>query len=453
VPVPLPDAEGKVLYVWFDAPIGYVSITRQLFEERGDPGAWERWWKDAETTLVHFIGKDNITFHVVVFPAMLHGVKEGYVLPAAVPANEFFNLEGRKFNKSAGWYIGLEEFFARYDADAARYALIAALPETADSDFLWREFQQRVNVDLADTIGNFVSRTLRFVERYFGGKVPAARAWAPDEEALLAATGEAARRIEEAILGFSFRKAAAALIELGWNANRYYDQAKPWETRTKEPERCARSIRACAEVVRSLAVLSAPFMPGASQRTWEMLGLAGKASEVPWEKAAAPGLPDGELAIGQVSSLFRKIPDEEIEEEIEKLRRMSAEPATPPEERSDVMSEAAPVPVKPPVSYEDFAKLDLRIGVVKAAERHPNAERLLRIDVEIGGETRQVIAGIAGSYEPASLVGRRVVVLANLEPKQLRGLASNGMLLAADVGGKPLLLSPEGSPPPGTPVK
>ncbi len=459
VPVPLPGAAGKVLYVWFDAPIGYVSITQQHFEAKGDPEGWRRWWLDPATKLVHFIGKDNIAFHCVVFPAMLHGVKEGYVLPEDVPANEFFNLEGRKFNKSTGWYLPLDEFFARYPTDATRYGLLCALPETADSDFLWREFQQRVNSDLADTFGNFVSRTLRFAERYGGGSIADADLSGREEADLLAATAVAARDIEREVLAFSFRKAAAALMDLARAANRYFDAAKPWEARTKDPARCARAIRACAEVVRSLAVLAAPFLPESAQRTWAMLGLPGKAADVAWSKAAAPGLPPGTLTIGKVETLFQKIPDETIAEEIAKLNARTAESsagvktATSGSPAPAAAAVAPAAALKPPISYDEFAKLDIRIGTIKAAEKHPKADRLLRLDVDIGLETRQIVAGIAGTYDPASLVGRRVVVLANLAPKEIRGLESRGMLLAADEAGKPFLLLPEGSPSDGTVVK
>jgi methionyl-tRNA synthetase len=279
--------------------------------------------------------------------------------------------------------------------------------------------------------------------------VPAGGALGAAETELMSATGVAAAKMEAAFLEFGFRRAAAALLELCWAGNRYYDQAKPWETRKQPGQQCATSLRVCAEVIRSLAVLAAPIVPAASERIWRMLALPGSAATTPWSQASAPGLPAGDFVHGAVASVFEKIPDEQIQAELAKLAAATmatgqdrpSTPATPPP------------PLRPAISYEDFAKLDLRIGTILKAERHPDADRLLKIEVDLGLEQRQVIAGIAGTYPPADLVGRQVVVLANLAPKKLRGLVSHGMLLAADRDGQPTLLSIERPTEPGTPIK
>ncbi len=269
VPVPLEEARGKVLYVWFDAPIGYISATMQLFQARGEPEAWKSWWKDPECELVHFIGKDNIPFHVVVFPSMLYGVKDGYILPANVPANEFYNLEGKKFSTSMGWYIPLDLFFREFPADAARYALIQSAPETKDSDFTWKGFQARVNNDLADNLGNLAARVLRFVERYQDGKIPGPQAPPSErEKELLALRGKKVEEFTRAILEFKFRRAATVVMELSREGNRIFDDGKPWVTRKTDPEKTATTLWVCCETLRTLAFLCAPLMPATGKKIW-----------------------------------------------------------------------------------------------------------------------------------------------------------------------------------------
>lgn len=320
VPVPLPDTEGKVLYVWFEAPIGYLSISKQYFTDKGDPNAFEQLWKDPDTKLYHFLGKDNIIFHVVVFPAMLLGTKAKWVLPENVPANEFFNLEGRKFNTSKGWFIPEDSLASRVSVDALRYALATMMPETADSDWSWREFQSRNNDDLADNLGNFVARTLRFAERYTDGVLAPLGELGDDDNAILAAGKRAADEIAEHLRAFTYRKACQALMAYGNECNRYYDQQQPWVTRKSEPERCQHTLRVCAELIRTLAILCRPILPDTSGKLWASLGLT---AEPTWDAAGGIGLPDGELRPTSLDVLFPKIRDPEIETELARLKQMA----------------------------------------------------------------------------------------------------------------------------------
>jgi methionyl-tRNA synthetase len=332
VPVP-PDRAagqvGKVIYVWFDAPIGYVSFTREWAEGRGEPEAWRRWWQDPATELVHFIGKDNIPFHCFVFPAMLFGVKQGYVLPAAVPAMEFYNLEGRKFSTSAGWYIDLERFFERYDAEAARFYLLTSLPETSDSEWSWSGFQACNNTLLADTIGNLATRVLRFVDKHFDGRVPAlAPAHAAELDALLLEQCGPIGDPAESVRAFRFRRAAEQLVENARAANVFVDRSAPWGLRKTDPERAASVLNTCCEYLDWIARWMAPFMPGKAQALWAMLGRSGLVAE-----QRAPGVPQagswrsdaGGTRLGTIEGLFAKIEDERIAAEVEELRARAVE--------------------------------------------------------------------------------------------------------------------------------
>ncbi len=327
VPVPADRAageQGKVIYVWFDAPIGYVSFTREWAAQRGEPEAWRRWWQDPATELVHFIGKDNIPFHCFVFPAMLYGVKQQFVLPAAVPAMEFYNLEGRKFSTSGGWYIDLERFFERYDAEAARFYLLTSLPETSDSEWSWGGFQACNNTLLADTVGNLATRVLRFVEKHFDGCVPqlAAAHVAELDRLLLAECGPIGDPAES-VRAFRFRRAAEQLIENARAANVFVDRSAPWGLRKTDPERAASVLNTCCEYLAWIARWMAPFMPGKAQALWAMLGRPGTVAE-----QDAPGVPQagawradlGGSKLRAVDGLFAKIEDDRIAAEIELLR-------------------------------------------------------------------------------------------------------------------------------------
>ncbi len=449
VPVPLPDTDGKVLYVWFDAPIGYLSMSQQYFAERGRAAEFEQLWKSPDTKLYHFIGKDNITFHVVVFPSMLWGSKAGWVVPENVPANEFFNLEGSKFNTSRGWYIPADSLAWRVPADALRYALTAMMPETADSDWSWTEFQARVNGELADNLGNFVSRTLRFAERFTDGILPPLGPLSAAEAAILGATESAAVEVQGLLHKFQFRRACQRLMALGADCNRFYDQEQPWATRKTSPERCGQTLRVCAELIRSLAILWAPVLPRTARTLLDALGVQG---EPLLGDAGGARLAEGPLHVGAVPVLFPKVADEEIEAERARLRDLAAAAtAATPATKDRVPAVEA---FAPEIAFDTFAATDLRAGTVRSAAKHPKADRLLVLTVDLGAEQREIVSGLAEAYAPEELVGKRVTVVANLAPRKLRGIASHGMVLTTeDADGRPLLLAPAAKTPDGDRVK
>lgn len=470
VPVPLPDTDGKVLYVWFDAPIGYLSISRQFFEQQGRPEGFEELWKAPDTKLYHFIGKDNITFHVVVFPTMLHGTARGWALPENVPANEFFNLQGNKFNTSAGWLIPEDSCVKDVPVDALRYALCTMMPETADSEWTWEEFQSRVNNDLADNLGNFVSRTLRFVERFFDGVVPAATGLdAPDDE-LLAHAKACGAEFQEHLHAFRFRRACQTLMALGSHSNRYYDAQEPWKRVKSDAERprAATTMRLCVEMIHSLAILCRPILPATSKTLLAALGVDEPRG---FEDVGRVALPEGEVAGLPLSgalpkftddkgkektALFRKIGDRAIAAELERLREMAATAGSGTDSGTgrDADASSTHEPLADGIEFDDFVKVDLRAGTVLAAEKHPKADRLLVLTVDLGFEQRTVVAGIAASYAPEDLVGSRVAVVANLAPRKLRGITSQGMILATDdAEGLPRLVRPDDATPNGARVK
>lgn len=458
VPVP-PEiegaAEGKVLYVWFDAPIGYVSITKAWAEKQGEPQRWRRYWQrhpdGTAPRLLHFIGKDNIVFHTLIFPAILmrlndalaeQGRGEWFVLPDNVPANEFLNLEGRKLSTSRGWAVWLHEALDAFPADALRYALATGLPETKDADFSWAEFQSHVNDELADVLGNFVHRALTFAHRFSGGVVPALCDPSDADRAVLDALALFPERIGAAYERFRLREAVGETMGLARLGNKYFNDAEPWKTRTTDPQACANTIHVALQLCASLAVLMDPVLPHSAARLRTMLGLVGVRPSAPdpladeaaigWDEAARPLLPEGH-ALGEPEILFHKVEDEQITAQRALLERRAAEAASP-ESSDDTATEpeALFAPLGAPITYEDFSKLDLRAGRVVAAEPHPKADKLLRLDVDLGFETRQVLAGVRQHVAPEALVGKQVIVVANLAPRVIRGLESRGMLLFAE---------------------
>ena len=464
VPVPIDGADGKVLYVWFDAPIGYISISKQYWEERGEPGRWEEFWKaeDGSTELYHFIGKDNITFHSVVFPSILWGAKQGWTLQKNVPANEFFNLEGRKFNTSAGWYIPEGALDGVVPTDALRYALCTMMPETADSDWTWSEFQSRVNDDLADNLGNFASRTIRFLEKFFDGRIPELAPLRAPDKAALAEAREHRVAFCDHLDHFRFRRACQSLMAIGNVANRYYDAQEPWVAVKDDATRagCAQTMRVCVELLDILAVLSAPVLPETSRILRRALGrervgrpldavgtLDGVDTDAVEGAPLSTVLPKFTDKKGQEkTALFRKVTDAFVAERKKELEAMSEQAAGP-----ETPSEAGHEPLAAGIEFDTFAAVDLRAGTIRAAEKHPKADRLIVCSVDLGFEQRTVVAGIAATYAAEDLVGKRVTVVANLAPRKLRGIESQGMLMAADgADGKPRLVSPDESVPNGT---
>lgn len=434
------DAEGKVLYVWFDAPIGYVSATREWAQKVGDPDAWERYWKSEDTRLVHFIGKDNIVFHTISFPAMLmlHG---GYVLPENVPANEFLNLEGDKFSTSRGWAVWAGEALETFPADYLRYSLLRILPETKDADFTWAEFGAHINNELADNLGNFVNRSVQFAVKYLGGKVPPL---APNDadRAVLEELATYPKRIGEAIDQHRQRDAIQELMALARLGNKYFNDSAPWATRTSDPARCDATIHVSLQLCASLAILAEPFLPFTAKKMREILRMPAVRSSEPvgdksglgWDDAGAPILEAGH-ELGAPDILVRKLEPEVLEAQRAKLEATKA-PSGPPY-----------TPVKETITYDDFAKLDFRVGHIKSAERVKKSKKLIKCEVDLGFEVRQILAGVAEHMTPEDLLGKKVIVVANLAPRKMVGLESQGMLLMAeDRSGKLVPLTAESEP-------
>ncbi len=424
------DAEGKVIYVWFDAPIGYISSTKEWAAAQGDPDRWKRYWRDERSMLIHFIGKDNIVFHCLMFPAMLMEY-DGFVLPENVPANEFLNLEGQKLSTSRGWAVWLHEYLEAFPPDLLRYSLAATLPETKDADFSWNDFRTRSNSELADILGNFVNRTMTFAHRFADGQVPPLVNPSETDRAALERLAEFPERIGAAYEAFRMREAVFETMNLARLGNKYFNDTEPWHTRKTDPQACANTIHVSLQICAALCVLMEPVLPFSAAKLRAMLNLTGVRSSEPgvtdeglrgWDEAAGPLLEPGH-ALGKPQILFRKIEDAAIEAQIAKLK------ATETPEASD---EPPYEPLKPTITYDDFARLDLRMGTVTAAERLPKSKKLLRLEVDLGFETRQILAGVAQQMTPEDLLGRRVVVVANLAPRKMMGLESQGMLLMAE---------------------
>jgi methionyl-tRNA synthetase len=426
--VPVPGMPNKVFYVWFDAPIGYVSAAKEWAEKTGHPDLWKEYWLDEQTKLVQFIGKDNIPFHAVFFPAMIMGQKLPYKLPDEIPANEFYLLEGRQFSKSEGWTIDLEEFFSKYTADQIRYSIAANAPETSDSEFSWKDFQMRCNAELLGKFGNFVHRVLVFAKQQTEARVPKR---GPLHEIDREFIQQMNQLVEKAALNFEhfqLRKATQTLMELSHLGNAYFDAKKPWalakETaRRTDLETC---IALCLECIKNLALLAAPIIPEASQKIWEMLGYRSLLAQESWNRVHETSLPQGQH-LADPAPLFRKIEDVDIEGEINQLKAKSLTKEKPMETTS---YEA----LKETIAFEQFDKIDLRIVQVLQAEKVPKSKKLLKLTVDLGFEKRTIVSGIALKYEPEQLIGKKVLLLANLAPATLMGIESQGMILAAGMG-------------------
>ncbi len=445
IPVPLPEAEGKVLYVWFDAPIGYISSTLELFTKHEEPDRWKDYWKDRNCKLYHFIGKDNIPFHAMIFPIMLDGMDQGYKLPDFVASNAFLNLEGRQFSKSENWYIDVLEFLEKYPVDSIRYYLCSDMPENTDSEFRWDRYQAAHNSELTNIYANLVNRTLKFVATKMDGCVPRLSESGDIEKELIAAIVSAPEKVGSSLDRFEFRNGLAAMLDLARAGNKYFDTAQPWKTITENRPAADTSIRLCLRLIKTLAAVSCPFIPDTAQRIWDMLGLEGKVSEVTWNDAAADTFKDGvKLPVPDI--LFARIEDKQIAEEKKKLGGGA-------QAKKDKKKSDARIPgIKKAIAAADFGKLDLRVGRVLEAETVQGSMKMLRLKVDIGVEKRQIIAGIAQHYKPEQLVGKLIVVVANLEPKTIMGHESQGMLLAGGTEEKIVIVMLEADIEPGARV-
>ena len=424
VPIPLEGTEGKVFYVWFDAPIGYISASREWAELQGDKEAWKKYWCDEETKLVHFVGKDNIPFHGVFFPAMTMGQKQPFKLVDELPANEFLNLEGRQFSKSEGWTIDLERFFVHFTPDQIRYYLASNAPETSDSEFVWKDFQTRSNSELLGKYGNFANRTLVFAQKQCNGEIPKPHP-ADEDKQFLARIQELAGEIEKAYEGFHLRKASQKIMELATLGNVYFDGKKPWAL-AKDPDtrkEMETTISCCIECLKVLALASSPIIPETAQKLWKLLGQEGQLENLNWRKIMDESLKPG-TTLPETEPLVQKVEDEVIQAE-EKLLQESLPQETTKEYTT----------LKEEIEFGDFMKIDLRVGEILEVEKVEKSKKLLKLQVDLGFEKRTIVSGISPYFEDfQTLVGKKAIIVANLKPAKLMGIESQGMLIVADVG-------------------
>ena len=455
VKVPLADAEGKVLYVWFDAPIGYISATKYWAQQNGKD--WEPYWKDRDTKLVHFIGKDNIVFHCIIFPVMLH--LHGNILPDNVPANEFMNLEGDKMSTSRNWKLDMQDYiddFVKKEnggpqlVDALRYYLTTISPESKDSEFTWKGFQDAVNNELVAVFGNFVNRSFVLMHKLCNGKVPPLHPEAMDEDSLnmLQEFEQAKARVEAHLESYHFRDALFEVIDLARKGNQFMQRKEPWilaKTLDQHPEhqqKIDNCLHICLQLTANLAILIHPFLPNTARKMLGMMKVVDKMLD--WENAGKQKLLSTGYTLRAPELLFRKIEDEEIAVQIEKLKSGSLALEAAKQKAQSVNASSSEQKIKPMIEFPDFEKIDLRIGTIQAAEKVEKADKLLKLSVDMGTEVRTIVSGIAQHFEPAAIVGKQVVVVANLAPRKMRGIESNGMiLLASDAEGKLHFVSPE----------
>lgn len=437
VPVPVEGADGKVLYVWFDAPIGYISNTKELL-----PDSWEKWWKDPETKMIHFIGKDNIVFHCIVFPAMLKA-EGSYNLPENVPANEFLNLEGDKISTSRNWAVWLHEYLRDFPGkqDVLRYVLTANAPETKDNDFTWRDFQARNNSELVAILGNFINRSLVLTHKYFDGKVPAAGELTDYDRETLAEFANVKTAVESYLDNYRFRDAQKEAMNLARIGNKYLADTEPWKLAKTDMTRVATILNLALQISANLAIAFEPFLPFSAAKLRKMLNL----NSFKWEQLGKTDLLAEGTQLATAELLFEKIEDETINAQIQKLEDTK---------KANEIAEHKANPIRENIEFDDFMKLDIRVGKVLECTKVPKADKLLqfRIDDGLGGRT--IVSGIAKHYAPEDLVGKNVCFVANLAPRKLRGIESQGMILSAeDADGRLVVITPADEVKPGSEVK
>ncbi|MCU0450265.1 MAG: methionine--tRNA ligase, partial [Bernardetiaceae bacterium] len=418
IPVPLPEAAGKVLYVWLDAPIGYISATRAWAEQNGKN--WEDYWKSDETRLLHFVGKDNIVFHCLIFPIVLKAHGE-FILPDNVPANEFLNLEGDKLSTSRNWAVWLHEYLDELPGrtDELRYVLGSIAPETADSEFTWKDYQTRVNSELVAILGNFVNRTVVLMHKFLGGQTSQALAFT--HPALQLATEQAYDAVDQHLANFKFKAGLFALMDLARTGNKYLTETEPWKTVKTDPAQAAEALHNALLLAAHLGVLCQPFLPETAQKIFKMLNLP--QTRYAWQEPLV--VPTGH-PLNEPFLLFQKVEDADIERQIAKLQATKMDATTTPATPAPALAAA-----KSEIVYDDFAKLDLRVATVLACERVPKADKLLKLTLDTGLDQRTVVSGIAQYFAPEDLVGQQVMLVANLAPRPLRGITSQGMILTA----------------------
>lgn len=443
IPVPVLGGEGKVLYVWFDAPIGYISSTKEWAEREGKD--WEPYWKDADTKLVHFIGKDNIVFHCIIFPSMLKA-EGSYILPENVPANEFLNLEGNKLSTSKNWAVWLHEYLEDFPGqqDVLRYALTANAPETKDNDFTWKDFQARNNNELVAIFGNFINRVVVLTNKYYDGAIPEAFDLNEEDKDTLSELRNFPQVIANSLERYRFRESQNELMNLARLGNKYLADAEPWKTIKTDENRTATVMHIALQIAASLAIVSEPFLPHTSAKLKQMLNMEVTAED--WSRISQEEdiLPQGHK-INKAELLFTKIEDEQIEKQLEKLEKTKMDnKASAQVEDNSASAEVSITPQKETIQYDDFMKLDMRVGTILEAEKMPKADKLLVLKVDTGIDVRTIVSGIAESFTPEEIIGKQVTVLVNLAPRKLRGTVSEGMILMTeDKEGKLVFMNPD----------
>lgn len=441
IPVPVEGAEGKVLYVWFDAPIGYISNTKELCDAHPEYGNWETWWKDDSTRLIHFIGKDNIVFHCIVFPTMLkaHG---GYILPDNVPSNEFLNLEGEKISTSRNWAIWLNEYLDEFPGkqDVLRYVLTANAPETKDNDFTWRDYQACNNNELVAIFGNFVNRAVVLTHKYFDGVIPAAGELTDYDRATIAEFKGVKETLSNNIEQFHFREALKDAMNLARIGNKYLADTEPWKLAKTDMKRVETIMNVSLQICANLAIAFEPFLPFTAEKLRAMLGMA----EVDWNKLGQLDILADGAKIEKPVLLFEKIEDSVIQAQLDKLARIKQE---------NIIANFKPEPVAKECTFDDFMKLDIRVGKVLECSKVKKADKLLQFKIDDGMGDRTIVSGIAKFYEPADLIGKEVCFIANFPPRKLKGIESQGMILSAeDADGRLVVIGPQGEVKPGVKV-
>ena len=425
VPVPVEGAKGKVLYVWFDAPIGYISATKELTPE------WEKYWKDKDTKMVHFIGKDNIVFHCIIFPAMLNA-EGSYILPENVPANEFLNLENDKISTSRNWAVWLHEYLVDFPLkqDVLRYTLCANAPETKDNDFTWKDFQARNNNELVAILGNFVNRTLVLTNNYYGGKVPERANTDSNDEFVLNEIKHVKENVENCLETFRFREALKEAMNLARLGNKYLADAEPWKVIKTDPERVKTIMNIALQITANLTIICEPFLPFSMGKLRKLINL----NELKWENAGKSDLLVPDHLINKPELLFEKIEDEEITRQVDKLLATK---------KANMETAADTSPGKEPVTFDDFTKIDIRTATILEAEKVPKTIKLLKLKIDTGIDIRTIVSGIAEYYEPEAIIGKQISIVANLEPRKIKGIESKGMILMAeDKNGKLVMVAP-----------
>jgi len=437
VDVPVEGAEGKKLYVWFDAPIGYISATKELTPD------WEKYWKDKDTRMIHFIGKDNIVFHCIIFPVMLKA-EGSYILPDNVPANEFLNLEGDKISTSRNWAVWLHEYLEDFPGkeDVLRYVLCANAPETKDNDFTWKDLQARNNNELVAVLGNFVNRSVVLTHKYYQGEIPGRNELTDTDRETLEDIKTIRASVESSMEAFRLRESLKNAMDLARLGNKYLADTEPWALQKTDPERVKTIMNISLQITANLSTLVAPFLPRTSTKLQQFLNI----DPIPWSEIGNPDLLKPGHSINKAGLLFEKIEDEAVEKQLDKLRKTK-------EENSENENTPKVTPPKDPINYEEFSKMDIRIGTIIEAEKVPKTDKLLKLTIDTGIDTRTVVSGIAEYFDPEKIVGKQVSVLVNLEPRKLRGIESQGMILMAeDEDGSLKFVSPDESVKPGSEV-